>query len=129
MYTCNILKSELLHTYFAKTLLNLEIIPFYPLKIWEQLFSRNTSEGLLFETLPLIWLSLYGRNLRSRTMRQWIYVPVQLTIKFNSTEFKLYSYTKFHVLILGTEILNLQMTSSKPKADLGIMSQLRWSSL
>ena len=35
------------------------------------------------------------------TLRQLIYISVQLTIKFNSTQFKLYSYTKFDLLILG----------------------------
>ena len=32
---------------------------------------------------------------------QLIYISVQLTIKFNSTQFRLYSYTKFDLLVLG----------------------------
>ena len=55
-------------------------------------------------------------------------ISFQLTIKFNSTQFRLYSYTKFELLVLGVS-QNFQMTSLKPKADLGSMSQLRWSSL
>ena len=35
------------------------------------------------------------------TLRQLIYISVQLTIKFNSTQFRLYSYTKFDLLVLG----------------------------
>ena len=34
-------------------------------------------------------------------LRQLIYISVQLTIKFNSTQFRLYSYTKFDLLVLG----------------------------
>ena len=35
------------------------------------------------------------------TLRQLIYNSVKLTIKFNSTQFRLYSYTKFNLLVLG----------------------------
>ena len=35
------------------------------------------------------------------TLGQLIYISVQLTIKFNSTQFRLYSYTKFDLLVLG----------------------------
>ena len=30
-----------------------------------------------------------------------VYISVELTIKFNSTQFKLHSYTKFGLLVLG----------------------------
>ena len=41
------------------------------------------------------------RNLRSYDYTQLIYILVQLVINFNSTQFRLYGYTKFHLLILG----------------------------
>ena len=67
-------------------------------------------------------------NLRSRDFETIDLISFQLTIKFNSTEFRLYSYAKFELLVLGVS-QNFQMTSLKAKADLGSMSQLRWSSL
>ena len=35
------------------------------------------------------------------SLRQLIYISVQLTIKYNSTQFRLYSYIKFNLLVLG----------------------------
>ena len=42
---------------FCKNFTKLGSYPFYDLEIWERLFSRNTSEGLLLEILPWLWIS------------------------------------------------------------------------